>query len=84
MFLSAGTDGIDGHSDAAGAVVDSSTLQKVRELGLSMDDYLARNDSNRFFKQTGDLIITGPTGTNVMDLAILLIESNKEPKEDLQ
>jgi hydroxypyruvate reductase/glycerate 2-kinase len=84
VFLSAGTDGIDGHSDAAGAVVDASTLQKVREMGLNMDDYLARNDSNSFFKQTGDLIITGPTGTNVMDLAILFIESNKEPKEDLQ
>ncbi|MFZ2632436.1 MAG: glycerate kinase [Desulfosalsimonadaceae bacterium] len=76
VFLSAGTDGIDGNSDAAGAVVDASTLQKAREQGLNPDDYLARNDSNGFFKQTGDLVITGPTGTNVMDLAILYISAN--------
>ena len=76
VFLSAGTDGIDGHSDAAGAVVDGSTLQTAREKDLSIDAYLARNDSNGFFKQTGDLVITGPTGTNVMDLAILYIGGN--------
>jgi len=76
VFLSAGTDGIDGHSDAAGAVVDFSTRQRAGEQGLNIDAYLARNDSNGFFKQTGDLVITGSTGTNVMDLAILFIESN--------
>jgi len=75
-FMSAGTDGIDGNSDAAGAIVDAFTRQKARKQGQSIDDYLARNDSNGFFKQTGDLIITGATGTNVMDLAILYISAN--------
>lgn len=75
-FLSAGTDGIDGHSDAAGAVIDASTRQRADKQGLSIDAYLARNDSNGFFKQTGDLIITGSTGTNVMDLAMLYIGAN--------
>ena len=75
-FMSAGTDGIDGNSDAAGAIVDAFTRQKACKQGQSIDDYLARNDSNGFFKQTGDLIITGATGTNVMDLAILYISAN--------
>jgi glycerate 2-kinase len=73
IFLSAGTDGIDGNSEAAGAVVDCDTFDKAQTLGLSIDDYLIRNDSNDFLRQTGDLIITGPTGTNVMDITILLI-----------
>jgi len=76
VFLSAGTDGIDGQSDAAGAVIDSSTCQRADAQGLNIDVYLAQNDSNGFFKQTGDLIITGSTGTNVMDLAILYISAN--------
>jgi len=75
-FLSAGTDGIDGQSDASGAVVDVTTRQRADKQGLSIDEYLARNDSNGFFKQTGDLIVTGSTGTNVMDLAILYIDAN--------
>ncbi len=73
LFLSAGTDGIDGHSDAAGALVDQGSWEKAKELGLRIDDYLARNDSYHFFRQTGDLIMTGPTGTNVMDMTALLI-----------
>jgi glycerate 2-kinase len=73
LFLSAGTDGIDGHSDAAGALVDHTSWEKARELGLRIDDYLARNDSYHFFQKTGDLIMTGPTGTNVMDMTALLI-----------
>jgi len=73
VFLSAGTDGIDGHSDAAGAVVDRTSWERAQALGLKIDDYLARNDSHRFFRQTGDLIMTGPTGTNVMDVTALLI-----------
>jgi hydroxypyruvate reductase/glycerate 2-kinase len=73
LFLSAGTDGIDGRSDAAGALVDHTSWQKAQELGLRIDDFLARNDSYHFLKQTGDLIMTGPTGTNVMDMTALLI-----------
>jgi glycerate 2-kinase len=72
-FLSAGTDGIDGHSDAAGAVVDHTSWERAQALGLRIDDFLARNDSYRFLQQTGDLIMTGPTGTNVMDMTALLI-----------
>jgi hydroxypyruvate reductase/glycerate 2-kinase len=73
LFLSAGTDGIDGHSDAAGALVDHASWEKAQALGLRIDDFLARNDSYHFLQQTGDLIMTGPTGTNVMDMTALLI-----------
>jgi hydroxypyruvate reductase/glycerate 2-kinase len=73
VFLSAGTDGIDGRSDAAGAIVDHASWQKAQALGLRIDDYLARNDSYHFFRQTGDLIITGPTGTNMIDMTALLV-----------
>jgi hydroxypyruvate reductase/glycerate 2-kinase len=73
-FLSAGTDGIDGNSDAAGAVIDSGTFARSRELNLNPDEYLNNNDSHTFLKKTGDLIVTGPTGTNVMDMTILLIK----------
>jgi glycerate 2-kinase len=74
VFLSAGTDGIDGRSDAAGAVVDHTSWGKALALGLEIDHYLGRNDSHHFLKWTGDLIMTGPTGTNVMDMTALLIE----------
>jgi hydroxypyruvate reductase/glycerate 2-kinase len=73
LFLSAGSDGIDGNSDAAGAVVDYESYRRSRDLGLNIENYLSRNDSYTFFGQTGDLLITGPTGTNVMDIALLLI-----------
>jgi glycerate 2-kinase len=73
VFLSAGTDGIDGNSSDAGAVVDCTSYHRVEELDLRIDDYLRRNDSNRLLKQIGDLITTGPTGTNVMDITILII-----------
>jgi len=73
-FLSAGTDGTDGPTDAAGAIVDGGTVKRGREKGLDAREYLERNDSYSFFKETGELLITGPTGTNVMDLEIVLIE----------
>ncbi|RMG72851.1 MAG: glycerate kinase [Nitrospirae bacterium] len=72
-LLSAGTDGTDGPTDAAGAVVDGETTKRARALGLDPMDYLLRNDSYNFFKNTGELLITGPTGTNVMDIQIVLI-----------
>jgi glycerate 2-kinase len=72
IVLSAGTDGIDGNSPAAGAIADETTIQRARNLGLDANQYLARSDSYSFFEGLGDLIVTGPTGTNVRDLRILL------------
>jgi glycerate-2-kinase len=72
VVLSAGTDGIDGNSPAAGAVADETTLERARNLNLDAQQYLARSDSYTFFKQLNDLIVTGPTGTNVRDLRIVL------------
>lgn len=74
-LLSAGTDGTDGPTEAAGALVDGRTLARAREAGLEGANFLAANDSYHFFAQTGELFITGPTNTNVMDLQIVLIES---------
>lgn len=71
IILSAGSDGIDGNSEAAGAVGDCSTLRKARKLGLDMEKFLNNNDSGGFFEKTGGLIQTGPTGTNVMDIIIM-------------
>jgi glycerate-2-kinase len=73
-FLSAGTDGTDGPTDAAGAIVDGQTIPKARALGLDPQSCLDDNDSYHFFEKTGGLFKTGPTGTNVMDLQIILIE----------
>jgi glycerate 2-kinase len=72
-LLSAGTDGTDGPTDAAGAVVDPFTIDNARKAGLDPKRFLADNDSYSFFKKTGELLVTGPTGTNVMDLRILLV-----------
>jgi glycerate 2-kinase len=73
-LLSAGTDGTDGPTDAAGAIVDGHTVGRGRESGAEVRDYLANNDSYGFFKKAGGLFITGPTGINVMDIQILAIE----------
>lgn len=70
--LSAGTDGTDGPTDAAGAIATGSTAARAQELGLSVAGYLANNDSYSFFEKLGDLVRTGPTGTNVMDIHVLL------------
>lgn len=69
-LLSAGTDGIDGPTDAAGALVDGLTIERARARGLDPSAALAANDSYTFFDQLGDLVRTGPTGTNVMDLKL--------------
>jgi len=74
--LSSGTDGIDGPTDAAGAIVDGDTCRRAVAVGLDPCKYLDNNDSYTFFKALGDLVITGPTGTNVMDLQIVLIEKS--------
>ena len=70
VLLSAGTDGTDGTTDDAGAIVDGETVQRGTALGLDAGDFLRRADAGSFLAATGDLITTGPTGTNVMDLAI--------------
>ena len=73
-FLSGGTDGTDGPTDAAGAVVDSYTSKNASNLSMNIDQYINNCDSYHFFKQEGGLIITGPTQTNVMDLMVMLID----------
>jgi glycerate 2-kinase len=73
-FLSAGTDGTDGPTDAAGAIVDGKTTSIARAMGIDPERHLAENDSYNFFKKAGGLLVTGPTGTNVMDIQIVLIE----------
>jgi len=71
--LAAGTDGVDGSSPAAGAVVDGDTLARARSLGRDPDAALADNDSWGFFAGLPEAIVTGPTGTNVGDLAVVLV-----------
>jgi hydroxypyruvate reductase len=71
LLASIGTDGNDGPTDAAGAFVDGSTLDRAAALGLDPQAYLANNDSYRFFDRLGDLIRTGPTNTNVNDMYLL-------------
>jgi hydroxypyruvate reductase/glycerate 2-kinase len=72
-ILSGGTDGEDGPTDAAGAIADAATLQRAANLGLDAADFLERHDAYHFFQATGDLLITGLTQTNVMDVRVLLI-----------
>lgn len=71
--FSAGTDGTDGPNDAAGAIADGQTAARARELGLIPEEYLTNNDSYHFFEALVDLVKTGPTGTNVADVRLLLI-----------
>jgi glycerate 2-kinase len=73
-LLAAGTDGTDGPTEAAGAFADGTTLERARALGLDVQNHLSRNDVNPLLGALGDLLHTGPTGTNVMDLVIALIE----------
>jgi glycerate 2-kinase len=73
LLLSAGTDGTDGPTDAAGAFAGGDTVSRAKALGLSAEEHLAENNSYPFFKALDDLLITGPTRTNVMDMQILLV-----------
>ncbi len=73
VVLSGGTDGTDGPTDAAGAIADTNTLSRAMVRGLNPGRFLANNDSYHFFQKLGDLLMTGPTNTNVMDLRILLV-----------
>lgn len=72
LVLSAGTDGSDGPTDAAGALADGTTVARAARIGLNAHKYLCENDSYPFFDALKDLIRTGPTGTNVMDIHLLL------------
>jgi len=72
-FLSAGTDGIDGPTDAAGALIGPHIAKTAIDAGINPCDYLDNNDSYRFFKMTGGLFMTGPTGTNVCDLQLMIV-----------
>jgi len=76
-ILSGGTDGEDGPTDAAGAVLDDSILQRARSLGLDPFEHLAINNSYPFFEQCGGLLKTGPTHTNVMDVRVALIQHRR-------
>jgi glycerate-2-kinase len=73
VVVSASTDGIDGPTDAAGAVADGQTIGKALAKKLAAEEYLANNDSYNFFSKLGDLIFTGPTGTNVNDITIIIV-----------
>jgi glycerate-2-kinase len=73
VFSSIGSDGIDGYTDAAGAIADNFSLEDAVNSGLKPEEFLENNDSYNFFKQTRDLIFTGPTGTNVNDFTVALI-----------
>ena len=73
VVLSGGTDGNDGPTDAAGAIVDPWTVRRGREKGLDAKAYLNNNDAYHFLEKTNDLLVTGPTRTNVMDVRIVLV-----------
>lgn len=75
VVLSGGTDGNDGPTDSAGALADGSTVARARAKGLDPKDFLQRNDSYPFFEALGDLLMTGPTRTNVMDVRMILVGS---------
>jgi glycerate 2-kinase len=74
VLLSGGTDGTDGPTDATGAVADHTTVGRANSMGMDPKAYLKDNNAYPFFKKLGDLLITGPTHTNVMDVRILLVD----------
>ena len=73
-LYSVGTDGIDGPTDAAGAVVDTNTIDSYNSSDLNLDQYLSNNDSYTFFEKINALIKIGATGTNVADIQITIIK----------
>jgi glycerate-2-kinase len=76
VTLIGATDGSDGPTDAAGAIVDGGTVRRGEIKGLDARDYLNRNDSYHYLQATEDLLITGPTFTNVMDLRLFIIDTD--------
>jgi glycerate 2-kinase len=73
VILAAGTDGTDGPTEAAGAIVDGASMDRARTLGHDPSACLAENDSNAVLARTGDLLVTGPTNTNLLDLYLALV-----------
>ena len=73
VLASLSTDGVDGPTDAAGAIVDGKTLERAANKGLNPEEFLAENNSYNFFSELGDLIFTGPTGTNVNDISVIIV-----------
>jgi len=73
VILSGGTDGNDGPTDAAGALVDPLTVTRGKDAGMEAAEFLDRNDAYHFFEKTKDLLMTGPTNTNVMDVRLVLV-----------
>jgi hydroxypyruvate reductase len=73
VVASLSTDGVDGPTDAAGAIADGKTLTRAINAGLSGTKFLANNDSYEFFLKLGDLLFTGPTGTNVNDVSVIVV-----------
>lgn len=78
VAFSGGTDGTDGPTDAAGAIADGTTVSRAQGKGMNPATALANNDSYRFFEALGDLVKTGPTGTNVMDVRLFLVGSPRQ------
>jgi glycerate 2-kinase len=72
-IASLSTDGVDGPTDAAGAIADGKTIARAEALGLKAEEFLADNNSYNFFSKLGDLIFTGPTGTNVNDVSVIIV-----------
>jgi len=73
VVASLSTDGVDGPTDAAGAIVDGKTIARAAEMSVNPEEFLAENDSYNFFSKLGDLIFTGPTGTNVNDVSVMVV-----------
>jgi len=72
--MSCDSDGVDGSEDNAGAFIDSSTLQRAQQQGLNPVEKLQKNESYVFFDAINDLVVTGPTGTNVNDFRVIVID----------
>ena len=78
VLVAVGSDGTDGPTDAAGAIVDGTTAQRLQDLGIFVDTVLSNNDAYHALQQVDSLVITGPTGTNVNDLYFLLLDADSE------
>jgi len=76
VVLSGGTDGEDGPTDAAGAIADGRTLDRAAKHGLNAAHFLNRHDAYHFFERTDDLLVTGLTETNVMDVRVILVAAD--------
>ncbi len=81
LVCSIGTDGVDGPTDAAGAVADGNTLERGLRIHMDPDSYLRENNSYPFFERLNDLVTTGPTGTNVNDIFIAIVEAGNQKND---